>query len=301
LKPKHWLTFIILGIVWSASFLWIKIALQEVGPITLVAYRVVLGLAFCALVMLVMRVAWPRTLAEWVPFLVVGLTNVAIPFFLITWGEQSIDSAVASILNATTPLFTIILATVFLRDDKLNAQRLIGLLIGFGGVVVLMSKDLSTQAHNSVLGQVAVVVASLSYAISAVYVRKATQNVHGLLRGAVPLVSATLVMWLAALLVESPIQIPALPLTWIALLWLGVLGSGLAFVLVFYLIHEIGPTRATMVTYIFPPGGVILGVIFLGEELSWQLALGTLLIIGSLVVVNWKPRKIATEITESTE
>ncbi len=291
MKPKHWLIFIILGIVWSASFLWIKIALQEIGPITLVAYRVIFGLIFCALVMIVMRVAWPRTRAEWVPLLIVGILNVAIPFFLITWGEQSIDSAVASILNATVPLFTIIIATVFLRDDRLNPQRLTGLLIGFAGVVVLMSKDLSAQAHNSVLGQLAVIVASLSYAISAVYVRKATVNAHGLVRGAAPLVSATLVMWIAALLVESPVQVPALPLTWIALLWLGVLGSGLAFVLIFYLIHEIGPTRATMVTYIFPPGGVILGVIFLGEELSWQLGLGTLLILASLVVVNWKPSK----------
>ena len=173
----------------------------------------------------------------------------------------------------------------------MNRQRLIGLLLGFAGVVVLMSKDLSVQAHNSVLGQLAVIVASLSYAISAVYVRKATQNVHGLVRGAAPLVGATVVMWMAALLVESPVQVPALPLTWIALLWLGVLGSGLAFTLIFYLIHEIGPTRASMVTYVFPPGGVILGVIFLNEELSWQLALGTLLIIASLAVVNWKPSK----------
>jgi len=291
LKPKHWLIFIILGIIWSASFLWIKIALQEIGPITLVAYRVLLGLLFSALVMLILRVAWPRTLAEWTPLLILGMTNVAIPFFLITWGEQSVDSAVASILNATVPLFTIVIATFFLRDDRMNRQRLIGLLLGFAGVVVLMSKDLSVQAHNSVLGQLAVIVASLSYAISAVYVRKATQNVHGLVRGAAPLVGATVVMWMAALLVESPVQVPALPLTWIALLWLGVLGSGLAFTLIFYLIHEIGPTRASMVTYVFPPGGVILGVIFLNEELSWQLALGTLLIIASLAVVNWKPSK----------
>jgi len=291
LKPKHWLIFIILGIIWSASFLWIKIALHEIGPITLVAYRVLLGLLFSALAMLILRVAWPRSLAAWTPLLILGMTNVAIPFFLITWGEGSIDSAVASILNATVPLFTIVIATFFLRDDRMNRQRLIGLLLGFAGVVVLMSKDLSVQAHNSVLGQLAVIVASLSYAISAVYVRKATQNVHGLVRGAAPLVGATVVMWMAALLVESPVQVPALPITWIALLWLGVLGSGLAFTLIFYLIHEIGPTRASMVTYVFPPGGVILGVIFLNEELSWQLALGTLLIIASLAVVNWKPSK----------
>lgn len=291
MKPKHWFVFIFLGLIWSASFLWIKIALQELGPITLVAYRVLLGLIFGAAAIAIQRVAWPRTLAEWTPFLVVGMLNVAIPFFLITWGEESIDSAVASILNATTPLFTILLATFYLRDDKLSAQRLTGLLAGFGGVVVLMSKDLSADAHNSVLGQAAVIVASLSYAISSVYVRKTTLNAHGLVRGAAPLVGGTIVMWIAALLAESPIQVPVLPITWIALLWLGVLGSGLAFIMVFYLIHEIGPTRATMVTYIFPLGGVILGVIFLDEELSWQLALGTVLIVASLAIVNWNPRK----------
>ncbi len=293
MKPKHWFVFIFLGLIWSASFLWIKIALQELGPITLVAYRVLLGLIFGAAAIAIQRVAWPRTLAEWTPFLVVGLLNVAIPFFLITWGEESIDSAVASILNATVPLFTILIATFYLRDDKLSAQRLTGLLVGFAGVVVLMSKDLSANAHNSVLGQVAVIVASLSYAISSVYVRKTTLNANGLVRGAAPLVGAAVVMWIAALVAESPVRVPVLPLTWIALLWLGVLGSGLAFILVFYLIHEIGPTRATMVTYIFPLGGVILGVIFLDEELSWQLALGTVLIVASLAIVNWNPRKSA--------
>jgi drug/metabolite transporter (DMT)-like permease len=97
-------------------------------------------------------------------------------------------------------------------------------------------------------------------------------------------------MWMIGPAVEVPFKIPALPITWIAALWLGVLGSGIAMVLNYYLLHEIGPTRATMVTYIFPPGGVILGVIFLGEQLSWQLFAGAILIIASLAVVNWKPR-----------
>jgi drug/metabolite transporter (DMT)-like permease len=94
-------------------------------------------------------------------------------------------------------------------------------------------------------------------------------------------------MWIASFLFESPIHIPHLALTWIALLFMGVLGSGLAFVMVYYLIHEIGPTRSTMVTYLFPLGGVILGVIFLHEQLTWQLITGAVLIVGSLVVANW--------------
>jgi drug/metabolite transporter (DMT)-like permease len=168
-------------------------------------------------------------------------------------------------------------------------QKALGLLVGFGGVVVLLSKDSSPSTHNSVLGQGAVILAAIFYAWTAVYARRATQHVAGLARGAAPLITATIFMWLIAPFVEVPFQIPTLPLTWVAALWLGILGTGLAILMFYYLIHEIGPTRATLVTYLFPIGGVVFGVIFLGEYLSWQLLAGTFLIIGSLVVVNWKP------------
>lgn len=288
MQPKHWTAFIILGIIWSASFLWIKIALVEIGPNTLVAWRVLFGLLFAGGAVLVQRKAWPRDWAGWSPFFVLGMTSVAIPFFLITWGELSIDSAVAAILNATVPLFTVVIAHQFLHDDKMTVQRVIGLFVGFIGVVVLLSEDLTAGAHSSTLGQGAVILASLFYAVSSVYARKKTQSTPGLVRGAAPLVSATFVMWVIAPVLESPFKIPQLPVTWIAILWLGVLGSGLALILFYYLLHEIGPTRSGMVTYIFPLGGVILGVVFLDEHLSWQLALGALLIISSIIVVNWK-------------
>ena len=103
-----------------------------------------------------------------------------------------------------------------------------------------------------------------------------------------PLITSTILMWIAAPLLEKPFLVPALPITWIAALWLGVLGSGLAMIMFYYLIHEIGPTRASLVTYLFPLGGVILGVIFLDEHLSWQLLAGTVLIVSSLAVVNWR-------------
>ncbi len=275
--------------------MWIKIAVQEVSPITLVAFRALFGLLFGIVVVFIQGVRWPRTFKEWFPLLLLGITNVAIPFFLISWGEQSIDLAVAAILDATVPLFTILIAHYLLHDDKMTVPKVLGLLTGFAGVVVLMSRDLVNASTSSVLGQAAVILASIFYAGSAVYVRKATEDTPGILRSAGPLVSATLVMWLAVPILESPVKFPQLPLTWIALLWLGILGSGLAFVMSYYLIHEIGPTRTTMVTYLFPPGGVILGVIFLNEQLSWQLLAGTLLIIASLAIVNWNPRKATTE------
>jgi drug/metabolite transporter (DMT)-like permease len=291
LQPKHWTAFILLGGIWSASFLWIKLALDEIGPFTLVAFRVLFGVLFAGGAVFIQRKAWPRNWASWFPFLLLGFTSVAIPFFLITWGELSIDSAVASILNATMPLFTIVIAHLFLQDDKMTVQRVIGLFIGFIGVVVLLSEDLTVGAHNSALGQAAVILASIFYAASSVYARRKTGSAPGLVRGAAPLVSATAIMWILAPVIESPFKIPQIHLTWIAILWLGVLGSGLALILWYYLLHEIGPTRTGMVTYIFPLGGVILGVIFLNEHLSWQLAVGALLIVSSILVVNWQSKR----------
>jgi drug/metabolite transporter (DMT)-like permease len=292
MKVKHWILFVLLGAIWSSSFMWIKIALQEVGPITLVAFRASFGLLFGIVVILIRRVPLPRTVKEWLPLLLVGLTNVAIPFFLISWGEQSIDSAVASILDATVPLFTILIAHLALRDDKITIPKMLGLIVGFVGIVVLMSKDIGASP-SSMLGQIAVIVASIFYAISAIYVRKFTEDTPGILRSAGPLVSASAIMWLGALVFESPVKLPQLGITRLALLFMGVLGSGLAFVMAFYLIHEIGPTRATMVTYLFPLGGVILGVTFLRERLTWQVIAGAALIIASLAIANWRPRRQA--------
>jgi drug/metabolite transporter (DMT)-like permease len=274
--------------------MWIKIAVQEVGPITLVAFRASFGLLFGIVVIFIQRVPLPRTFKEWLPLLLVGLTNVAIPFFLISWGEQSIDSAVASILNATVPLFTILIAHFVLRDDKITIPKMLGLIVGLVGIIVLMSKDIGASP-SSVLGQIAVIVASIFYAISAIYVRKFTEDTPGILRSAGPLVSASVTMWLGALVFESPVKLPQLGITWLALLFMGILGSGLAFVMAFYLIHEIGPTRMTMVTYLFPLGGVIFGVTFLHERLTWQVIAGAVLIIASLAIANWSPKRLASD------
>ncbi len=290
MKSKHWFAFLLLGAIWSSSFMWIKIAVEEVGPITLVAFRVLFGLSFGVAVILIQRVSLPHSLKEWTPVLILGITNVAIPFFLISWGEQNIDSGVAAILDATVPLFTILIAHYLLHDDKMTVPKVLGLLMGFAGVVVLMSKDIGAS-FGSTLGQLAVVLACAFYAGSNVYARRTTENTPGILRSAGPLLSATVVMWVATPLIESPIKIPHLGITWIALLWLGILGSGLAFVLSYYLIHEIGPTRSSMVTYLFPLGGVILGVAFLHEKLSWQVFVGGVLVVLSLIIANMQPQK----------
>jgi drug/metabolite transporter (DMT)-like permease len=291
LKTKHWAVFLTLGAIWGSSFLWIEIALREVGPITLVAFRAFFGLLFGAAVIIIQRIPLPRTLKEWLPLSVLGLTNIAIPFFLISWGQKSIDSGVASILDATVPLFTILVAHFMLHDDKMTMPKVLGLLIGFAGVVVLMSKDIGSST-GPLLGQLAVILACVFYAGSSIFARIFTEDIPVTLRGLGPLVSASVVMITSAFIFEAPVNIPTLPITWVALLWMGILGSGMAFIMLFYLIHEIGPTRTTMVTYLFPLGGVTLGVIFLHEALTWEVITGAILIILSLVVANWQTKQI---------
>ena len=290
MKSKHWIVFITLGLIWSSSFLWIKIGVQEIGPMALVAFRMLFGALTAAGIAIYQKVEWPRDWKTWGIYAILGPTSLAIPIFFISWGEQTIDSAVASILNATVPLFTIVIAHFWLHDDKMTAPKVLGLLIGFAGVVLLFSEDLLASKHLNVIGQLAVLLASLFYAWSAVFARKYTEHIKGVIRGALPLITAGLFIWIIGPITEKPFLIPALPITWVAALWLGILGSGFAMIMFYYLLHEIGPTRTTLVTYIFPVGGVILGVLFLHEQLSWQLLAGTALIIGSLFVVNYKPK-----------
>jgi drug/metabolite transporter (DMT)-like permease len=289
MKPKHWIVFILLGAIWSSSFLWIKIGIQEISPGLLVAFRMLFGALTAVILAAQQKMAWPRDGRTWKAFAILGPTSLAIPIFLISWGEQAIDSAVASILNATVPLFTIIIAHLSLGDDRMTAPKVLGLLTGFAGVVILLSEGLMGASRASLAGQGAVILAAIFYAGSAVYARKATAHVTGWVRGAGPLVTATLAMWMALPFTEKAVRMPALPLTWVSILWLGIAGSGLAMIMFYYLIHEIGPTRTTMVTYLFPLGGVILGVAFLDERLSWQLVVGAALIISGIVVVNRKP------------
>lgn len=290
MKTKHWVVFILLGIIWSSSFLWIKIGVQEVGPMSLVAFRMLFGALTAGAIAYFQGIPFTRDWKDWGIFAIFGPLSLAIPVFLISWGEQTIDSAVAAILNATVPLFTLIIAHFWLSDDKITFQKTLGLLIGFAGVVILMSKDLIASEHASIIGQVAVILASLFYGLSAVGIRKYTTHINNVMRGVGLLTTSAILMWIVGPIFEKPFEVPQLQITWIAALWLGILGSGLAMIMMYYLIHEIGPTRASLVTYLFPVGGVLLGVIFLNEQLSWQLIAGTILIILSLVVVNYKKK-----------
>jgi drug/metabolite transporter (DMT)-like permease len=222
---------------------------------------------------------------------VMGIINTALPFVLISWGEKSIDSAVASILNSTVPLFTLVIAHFFLHDDRITVPKVLGLVVGFLGVLTLLVRDLEPGGfRGGALGQAAVLLAAISYASASVFGRRTMREVSPLVQAFVPMIVADAVVWSAATQVGRPGVLPALPITWVALLWLGLLGSCVAYLLYFHLLHAVGATRTTMVTYVFPVVGVGLGVLFLGERADWHLVAGALLVVASIAIVNWVPR-----------
>lgn len=295
MKTKDWLAFIGLSLAWGTSFFWIKIALEETGPFLLVALRLLFGVIGLALVLLWTRPQWPREPAPYRALLLIGLTQTALPFVLISWAELHIDSAVASILNSSVPLFAMFIAHFALSDDKMTRQRVIGLLVGFAGVVVLTLRDAAAPGASQadrmlvMLAQGAMILAVLFYAGSSVYARRATKGIAHTVLAFTPLVAADALIWAGALWTEAPIRMPVLPMTWVSLLWLGLVGSCLAYLCYYHLLHSVGPTRTTMVTYLFPVIGVAMGVIFLQERLDASLVLGGALVLGSLFVVNHRP------------
>lgn len=293
MKRRDWTLFWALGLIWGSSFLWIKIAVQEVDPFTLVGWRLLFGTLGMVVVILLRRPAFPEAGKTWLFLAALGILNTALPFVLISWGEKSIDSAVASVLNSTVPLFTLVIAHLFLHDEPITARKAVGLLIGFGGVLALMARDLEPGSLRvGILGQAAVLVAAVSYASASVFARRTMREISPLVQAFVPMAFADAIVWTAATQVGNPGRLPAIPITWVALLWLGLLGSCVAYLLFYNLLHAVGATRAVMVTYVFPVVGVALGVVFLGELADWHLLAGTALVVASIVVVNWRPRVV---------
>ena len=291
MKLKEWAAFGLLGLIWGSSFLWIKIGVESITPMMLVTLRVSFGLLALLVVIAVQRQAFPRDRATIMKFVFMGVFNTVIPFLLITWGETKIDSSLASILNAATPLFVIIIAQFWLRDEKITPARLGGLLLGFAGVVMLVMQNLKPgSGRNDIWGELAVLLATVSYAVALVFSRRHLRGTKPVVQSTMILVVASALMWIIMPVADRPVAFPATPLTWIAVIWLGVLGLCVAYLLFFYLNNAVGPTRASLVTYVFPVVGVVLGIIFLSEPLTWNMIIGSVLVVGGIVVVNRKPR-----------
>lgn len=287
MRLKEWSAFWLLGLVWGSSFLWIKIAVGFMGPLAVAAFRQLIGVLGLLVVMRIQRQPFPRDWLTLRAYVVLGVLQSAVPFALIAWGETRIDSGLAAILNGTMPLFTILIAHFWLHDDKMTPARLAGLIVGFGGVLVLGSRDLGPEGfQGTAWGQLAVLVATLSYAVASTFSRRHLRGQPALLQATMVVLVGDVILWSSVGVAERPLHLPAVALPWIALAWLGLLGSCLAYLLYFYLINAWGPTRASLVTYVFPVIGLILGIAFLGERVDWHLVLGSLLVVSGIVVVN---------------
>lgn len=285
---KVWLAFILLALAWGTSFLFIKLGLATLRPITLVALRLFVGWLGLMLIAGRLRLSRPRRWETWRHLVFMGVVNTAVPFVLITWGEsgvRGVDSGVASVLNSTVPLFSIVLASAVFRAERVTGGKVLGLLVGFAGIVLLFSRDLQ-QEWGGLAPQLAIVAAAFCYAWASSYARRHLQGLHPVQVAAGQLLVADLLVWPAAVFFEG---FAGQSLPWLtvgSILWLGLLGSCLAYILYFHILQQWGATRTTLVTYLLPVVGVTAGALFLQEVVDWRLLAGGTLILSGVGAVN---------------
>ncbi len=284
---RDWMLFGLISFFWGSSYLFIKIGVETMPPLTLIAGRLFFGTLVLGAALLIVRSPLPRQRSVYAKLVFMACVNIVIPFSLITWGEQYIDSSLAAILQATTPLFTIVIASLALAEEAITLNRLVGLILGFGGVVVLFSHGLSAGSGSSSLqGEIALVLSSLSYAIGGVFVRVNMRGLHPTVPAFFQVSIALLITAGLALLIESPVQLPDTPTELFAVLWLGVFGSSLAYLIYFRLVHVMGPTRISLITYVMPIVGIVLGLVVLDETIDLNTIVGTAIILAGVGLVN---------------
>lgn len=278
---------LLMAALWGPSFLFIKLAVTEIPPFTLVTGRVGIAALFLYLILRWQGQHLPKFGPVWRHFAVMGFFQSAFPFFLFSWGELHIDSALAAILNGTTPLFTILMAHIFIADDRITINKLIGVIIGFGGLVMLVAPSLLEGVQASTLGLLAVTLASCSYGVGLVYARLNLREHVSLSTPAAHLLMATLYMLPLSLLIEQPYNLPMPSLTALgSMLALAIFGTAVAFAIFYQVLRRTSATYVSMVTYLVPIIGVILGVVILSEPLTWSAYAGCALILLGVMVVN---------------
>lgn len=284
---KNLSLLVVLAAMWGPSFVFIKVAVETIPPITLVFARVALAAVVLYLFLKLQHGRMPTSRNTWKHLSVVALTHNTIPFVLFAWGEQYVDSALASILNGTIPLFTIILAHFFTQDDRLTPAKVVGVLVGFAGLIILVLPSFQDGLAATTWGVLALVLAALLYGIAIVYSRNHLRGLPSLVAPTGQLIMASIFLVPVMLLVDQPwtLNAPSAESIW-SLIALSVLGTALAFILYYRLIERAGASYVSMVAYVIPVFGVILGVTILDETLTQAMIIGCGLILLGVMIVN---------------
>jgi len=280
-----WLRLALLSLLWGGSFFFVEVAVHALPPMTIVLARVGLGALMLALMLGVLRIPFPRGRDIWIALAVMGLLNNVVPFTLFVVAQGQISSGLASILNATTPLWGVLVAHVATTDERLTLAKGLGVLLGFGGVALMMGAGLG---DGTVWAQMACIAAAFSYAVSSVWGRRFRRM------GLAPMSTAfgqvtvsSLILLPLVLLVDQPWTLPMPSGTVLAaLLGMAVLSTALAYGLYFGLISSAGAVNASLVTFLIPVSAIGLGVLVLGEVLLPRHLMGMVLIAAGLTVID---------------
>lgn len=285
---QEWSLLLALSVIWGGSFFFIGVAVKSLPPLTLVFLRVALAAAILNMVVPAFGLRMPADRKTWSAFFGMGFLNNLLPFSLIVWGQTHIASGLASILNATTPVFTVIVAHFLTQDEKLTANRLLGVLVGVTGVTVIIGPEALQGLGADVLAQMAVLAAAVCYAFAGIFGRRFRRlGVHPVVTAAGQVSASAIMLLPLALGVDHPWRIPMPPAPVLgAVLGLALLSTALAYIIFFRVLATAGATNIMLVTFLIPVSAILLGTVVLGEHLAWKHFLGMALIGAGLAAID---------------
>ncbi len=295
---KNILLWVVLAVVWSSSFLAIKIGLETMGPLTLVAVRMVIGTTVMLIVLRSFSLSLPKDLYSWSILLVCGLTGNIIPFSLISFGELSVDSGLAALLMGIAPVATVLFAPLAHRDEKLSRSAIAGIIIGMLGLVVLIGPEALKGLGSQLGGQAAILGAAFCYAFTTLFVRRYAALPALVMASGSMLIGTVVIVGLAFAFEVPPQGFPVFSRSLAAALYLGLFPTALATLIYFYLVPRLGAGVVSQINFIVPLGGTIFGVMFLGESLRANTLAALFLVMTAVFLVTRKgPEKINQKVT----
>lgn len=286
ISTRAWIELLILGFIWGGSFLSIRVALDEIGPLTAVAHRTVWAMLILWAYVAIRRLPFPTSRGIWGAFIVMGLLNNVIPFSLMAWGQLHIETGLTSILNAATAIFGVIAAAIFFADERLTPRKAIGVILGFFGVATAIGLSALTQFDIQSLGQLAVIGGTISYALAGVWARKMLTGLSPQVAAAGMLTGSSLITLPAAWIVEGPITLALSPQTWAAIAYYAIIATAIAYLLYYRVLAMAGSGNLMLCTLLVAPVAIILGAVVLGEALPLRAYTGFGLLALGLIVLD---------------